>query len=108
MKVENFGKFIRQGHRKTLSLPVRVLSESLFRYFFQVGIRFRQFWCYKAANRRAAWIKAYDNSQSPDALHYKEEFQKKIDVFLENQLITPYHSPYNAPALLVPKKNGKY
>ena len=40
-------------------------------------------------------------------LHYKEDLQKKIDVFLEKDLITPCHSPYSAPAMLVPKKNGK-
>ena len=40
-------------------------------------------------------------------LHYKEDWQKKIDVFLEKELITPCHSPYSAPAMLVPKKNGK-
>ena len=40
-------------------------------------------------------------------LHYKEDLQKKIDVFLEKELMTPCHSPYSAPALLVPKKNGK-
>ena len=40
-------------------------------------------------------------------LHYKEDLQKKIDVFLEKELITPCYSPYSAPAMLVPKKNGK-
>ena len=40
-------------------------------------------------------------------LHYKEDLQKKIDVFLEKVLITPCHSPYSAPAMLVPRKNGK-
>ena len=40
-------------------------------------------------------------------LHYKEDLQKKIDVFREEELITPCHSPYSAPAMLVPKKNGK-
>ena len=40
-------------------------------------------------------------------LHYKEDLQKKIDVFLEKDIITPCHSPYSAPAMLVPKKNGK-
>ena len=40
-------------------------------------------------------------------LHYKEDLQKKIDVFLEKELITPCHSPCSAPAMLVPKKNGK-
>ena len=40
-------------------------------------------------------------------LHYKEDLQKKIDVFLEEELITLCHSPYKAPAMLVPKKNGK-
>ena len=40
-------------------------------------------------------------------LHYKEDLQNKIIVFLEKELITPCHSPYSAPAKLVPKKNGK-
>ena len=40
-------------------------------------------------------------------LHYKEDLLKKINVFLEKELITPCHSPYSAPATLVPKKNGK-
>ena len=40
-------------------------------------------------------------------LHYKEDLQRKIDVFLEEDLITPCHSPYSSPAMLVPKKNGK-
>ena len=40
-------------------------------------------------------------------LHYKEDSQKKIDIFLEKELITPSHSPDSAPAMLVPKKNGK-
>ena len=40
-------------------------------------------------------------------LHYKEDLLKKIDVFLEKELITPCHSPCSAPAMLVPKKNDK-
>ena len=40
-------------------------------------------------------------------LHYKEDLQKKFDVFLEKELITPCDSPYSAPAMLVPKKNSK-
>ena len=40
-------------------------------------------------------------------LHYKDDLQKKNDAFLEKMLITPCHSPYSAPAMLVPKKNGK-
>ena len=40
-------------------------------------------------------------------LHYKEDFREKLDDFLEKDLITPWHSPYSAPAMLVPKKNGK-
>ena len=40
-------------------------------------------------------------------LHYKEDLQKKIYVFLEKELIAPCHSPYSAPAMWVPKKNGK-
>ena len=39
-------------------------------------------------------------------LLYKEDLQEKIDVFLEKELITPWHSPYSAPAMLVAKKNG--
>ena len=41
------------------------------------------------------------------SLHYKEDLQKKIDVFLEKELKTPCLSPYSAPAMLVPKNNGK-
>ena len=40
-------------------------------------------------------------------LHYKEDLREKLDAFLEKDLITPCHSPYSAPAMLVPKKNGK-
>ena len=40
-------------------------------------------------------------------LHYKKDLQNKIDVFLEKELVTPCHSPYSAPAMLVPKNNGK-
>ena len=40
-------------------------------------------------------------------LHYKDDLQEKIDAFLEKKLITPCHRPYKAPALVVPKKNGK-
>ena len=40
-------------------------------------------------------------------LHYKDDLQKKTDVFLEKKLLTPSHSPYCAPAMLVTKKNGK-
>ena len=40
-------------------------------------------------------------------LHHKEDLQKKNDVFLEKESITPYHSPYSAPAMLIPRKNGK-
>ena len=39
-------------------------------------------------------------------LHYKEDLQKKIDVFLEKELITPCHSLYSAPVMLVPKKTA--
>ena len=40
-------------------------------------------------------------------MHYKEDLKEKIDAFLDKQLIEPCHSPYSAPAMLVPKKNGK-
>ena len=40
-------------------------------------------------------------------LHYTEDLQKKIDAFPEKELLTPCHSPFSAPAMLVPKKNGK-
>ena len=38
-------------------------------------------------------------------LHYKQVLQEKVDAFLEKKLITPCHSPYSAPAMLVPRKN---
>ena len=38
---------------------------------------------------------------------FREDLQKKIDVFLEKELITLCHSPYSSPAMLVPGKNGK-
>ena len=40
-------------------------------------------------------------------LHYKEALRERLDAFLEKDLITPCHSPYSAPAMLVAKKNGK-
>ena len=40
-------------------------------------------------------------------LHCKKKLQKKIDVFLGKELATPCHGRNNAPAVFVPKKNGK-
>ena len=40
-------------------------------------------------------------------LHYKQDLREKIDAFLDKELIMPFHSPYSAPAILVPNKNGK-
>ena len=40
-------------------------------------------------------------------VHYKDDLKEKIDAFMSKELITPCHSPYSAPAVLVPKKNGK-
>ena len=40
-------------------------------------------------------------------MHYKDDLKGKIDAFMNKELITPCHSPYSAPAMLVPKKNGK-
>ena len=40
-------------------------------------------------------------------LHYRDDLLEKIDAFLEKRLITPCQSPYSAPAMRVPKKNGK-
>ena len=40
-------------------------------------------------------------------MNFKTELQEKLDKFLEHELIEPCHSPYSAPAMLVPKKNGK-
>ena len=40
-------------------------------------------------------------------VHYKDDLKEEIDAFMNKQLITPCHSPYSAPASLVPKKNGK-
>ena len=36
-------------------------------------------------------------------VHYKMDLREKIENFLEKGLITPCHSPYSAPAMLVPK-----
>ena len=40
-------------------------------------------------------------------MHFKADLQEKLDIFLEHELIAPCYSPYNAPAMLAPKKNGK-
>ena len=40
-------------------------------------------------------------------VHYKDDLKEKIDAFMTKELITPCHSTYSAPAMLVPKKNGK-
>ena len=40
-------------------------------------------------------------------VHYEDELKEKIDAFMNKELITPFHSPYSAPAMLVPKQNGK-
>ena len=40
-------------------------------------------------------------------VHYKDDLKEKIDAFMNKELIAPCHSPYSAPAMLVPKKNGK-
>ena len=45
------------------------------------------------------------NTRMP--VHYKDYLKEKIDAFKNKELITPCHSPYSAPAMLVPKKNGK-
>ena len=41
-------------------------------------------------------------------MHYKDDLKEKKDAFMNEELITPCHSPYSAPAMLVPKKNGKW
>ena len=38
---------------------------------------------------------------------YKNDLKEKVDAFMNKELITPCHSPYSAPAMLVPIKNGK-
>ena len=40
-------------------------------------------------------------------MHFKTDLQEKLDKFLEHKLIEACYSPYSAPAMLVPKKNGK-
>ena len=40
-------------------------------------------------------------------VHYKDDLKWKIDAFMTKELIKPWLSPFSAPALLVPKKNGK-
>ena len=41
-------------------------------------------------------------------VHHKDDLKEKIDAFMTKELITPSHSPYSAPAILVPKKNRNY
>ena len=40
-------------------------------------------------------------------MHFKKDLPQNIVKILEHKLITPCHSPYSSPAMLVPKKNGK-
>ena len=40
-------------------------------------------------------------------MHYKDDLKEKKDSFTTKKLITPCHSPYSEPAMLVLKKNGK-
>ena len=40
-------------------------------------------------------------------VHYKDVLKEKIDAFMTKEMITPCHSPYSAPAMLVPKNNRK-
>ena len=40
-------------------------------------------------------------------MYFNKDLRQKIDKFLEHKLITPCHSTYSSPAMLVPKKNGK-
>ena len=39
------------------------------------------------------------------AVHYKDDLKEKTDAFMSKERITPCHSSYSAPAMLVPKKN---
>ena len=41
-------------------------------------------------------------------VHYKDDLKEKIDAFLTKDMFIPCHSPYNAPAMLIPKKIGKW
>ena len=45
--------------------------------------------------------------QSPDATAFQNRPSRQLDNFLELELIEACHSAYSAPAMLVPKKNGK-
>ena len=40
-------------------------------------------------------------------VHYKDDLKDEIDAFMSKELMTPCHSPYSAPEMLVPKKKGK-
>ena len=40
-------------------------------------------------------------------VQHKDDLEEKLDAFITKGLITACHSPYSAPAMLVPKKNGK-
>ena len=40
-------------------------------------------------------------------VHYKDDLKEKKDASMTKVIITPCHVPYNAPAMLVPIRNGK-
>ena len=40
-------------------------------------------------------------------VQYEDDLKEKIEAFMTKELITPCHSPYSAPAMLVPNKIGK-
>ena len=40
-------------------------------------------------------------------MHYKDNLEEKTDAFKAKELIALCHCPYSAPAMSIPKKNGK-
>ena len=45
------------------------------------------------------------NGRKP--VQYQDDLKEKVNAFMAKKLNTPCHSPYSAPAMLVPHKNGK-
>ena len=103
-------KHVKKNRQSVTSLASGWVWHSLWRIF---GRLFKNGWDFCMCDLTSHKIDVYPGSRPvklPDRrmpLHYKEDLREKLDAFLEKDLITPCQSPYSAPAIPVPKKNGK-
>ena len=58
-------------------------------------------------NRPEARLKGIKLPNRKMPVQFKDDSKEKLDAFMTKKLITPCYSPYSAPAMLVPKKNGE-